>query len=100
MRRSTGYSGIPLSGPSISIQRFAYVDNSTKAAELGQSTVSWAQGFPVGNGSSKGGGSFAAIPFRQHVVALPEGPIQVGIGPQASIESQDDTTPLGWREAQ
>jgi hypothetical protein len=49
---------------------------------------------------SEGLRPFAAIAFGEHLVAVLEGPVEVGIGAKATVKPQDGAAPLGWRQGQ
>jgi hypothetical protein len=59
-----------------------------------------AQLFPLRHNPSEGVRPFAAVSFGQHLIAVPEGPVAVGIGAKAAVEPPDGPAPRGWRQAQ
>jgi hypothetical protein len=59
-----------------------------------------AQLLPPRHGPSEGFRSFAAVPFRQYMIAMPESPVEGRIGAKPAVEPEHDASPRRWRQAQ
>jgi hypothetical protein len=55
---------------------------------------------PPRHGPSEGCRSFAAVPFRQYMIAMPESPVEGRIGAKPAVEPEYDASPRRWRQAQ